>query len=97
MMKYAEAVVEDIRLLILQALAEDADYSHNELVLDGVLTKLGHGVSIDTLRTQLAWLDGQGLISVETLGETWIAKRQRSGLDVAKGRASVPGGRRPGP
>jgi len=97
MMKYAEAVVEDIRLLILQALAEDADYAQNEHVLDGVLTKLGHGVSIDTLRAQLAWLHDQGLINVETLGDMWIAKLQRRGMDVAAGRASVPGVRRPGP
>ena len=73
MMKYAEAVVEDIRLLILQALAQDADYSQNEHVLDGVLAKLGHGVSNDTLRTQLAWLHDQGLINVETLAVMWIS------------------------
>src|SRR3569832_2195593 len=96
-MKYSEVVIEDIRLLILQALAEDSDYAQNEHVLDGVLTKLGHGVSTDTLRAQLAWLHDQGLIHVETLGEVWSAKLQRRGMDVAAGRASVPGVRRPGP
>lgn len=96
-MSYSDIVTADIRLVVLQVLAQDSDYSQNEYVIDGMLAKLGHGVSADLLRAQLSWLHEQGLITVDALGEVWVAKLTRRGMDVAAGRASVPGVRRPGP
>ncbi|MEX0732856.1 MAG: hypothetical protein WED00_05745 [Aquisalimonadaceae bacterium] len=94
-MSYANVVASDQRLVILQALEEDADYSHNEHVLRSVLSQFGHSVSRDRLRTELNWLSEQGLVSVAETGGIHIAKLTARGEDVARGRARVPGVARP--
>lgn len=96
-MSYSDIVIADIRLVILQALAQDADYAQNEYVIDGLLGKLGHGVSGDLLRAQLSWLHEQGLVTVDALTDVWVIKLTRRGLDIADGRAHMPGVRRPRP
>lgn len=85
------------RLAILQLLAEDAAYAHNDAVLQAGLAALGHTVSGDALRTQLAWLAEQGLVTVREVGELQVARLTRRGADAAAGRAEVPGVARPGP
>lgn len=97
-MGYSEIVAADIRLCILQALAEDADYAQNEHVLDAVLTSLGHSLPGAQLRAQVAWLEEQGLVTLDNVANVVMVVRLTDrGNDVAKGRASVPGVRRPGP
>jgi hypothetical protein len=94
---FAKLVQEDMRLVVLRVLAEDADYSHNEHVLRSVLRSLGHTVSMDRLRTELSWLNEQGLIvSADTAGVI-VAKLTVRGLDAATGAAVVPGVKRPVP
>lgn len=94
-MSYADVVASDQRLVILQALEQDADYSHNEHVLRSVCASVGHNVSRDRLRTELNWLAEQGLISVEETAGTQVARLTARGEDVAQGRARVPGVARP--
>jgi hypothetical protein len=96
-MNYAKLVAEDMRLVVLRVLAEDADYSHNEYVLQRMLGRFGHNVSFDRLRSELAWLAEQNLVTTATAGEIWVAKLTRRGADVAAGRTIVPGVQRPGP
>ncbi|MEX2450923.1 MAG: ArsR family transcriptional regulator [Rhodospirillales bacterium] len=96
-MSFAEYVAEDIRLSILSLLAKDQGYSHNDRVLQRALEMLGHKVSADQVRTHLAWLADQGLVAVETVETFSIATLNQRGLDVAEGRALVPGVRRPQP
>lgn len=96
-MSYSDIVIADIRLVILQALAQDADYAQNEYVIDGLLGKLGHSVSGDLLRAQLSWLHEQGLVAIDALTDVWVIKLTRRGMDVAIGRAHTPGVRRPRP
>ncbi|WP_335342335.1 hypothetical protein [Sedimenticola hydrogenitrophicus] len=78
-------------------LEEDVDYAQNEIVLQGALSAVGHGISSDRLRTELAWLTEQGLISVENVAGLQVAKLTRRGEDVALGRSRVPGVARPRP
>lgn len=85
------------RLAILQLLAEDAGYAHNDAVLQAGLAALGHAVSADALRGQLAWLAEQDLVTVREVGELQVARLTRRGADAAAGRAAVPGVARPGP
>lgn len=99
MQPYNEFVAEDRRLAILRFLAEDSDYSLNDSVLQTALGHVGHGVSRDVLRNDLAWLSEQGLATVEQVmgGKVAVARLTDRGADVAAGRAVVPGVKRPTP
>ena len=57
----------------------------------------GHEVSLDALRTDLAWLAEQALVEVEDGAKVVFGTLTQRGLDVAEGRAKVPGVTRPGP
>jgi hypothetical protein len=97
-MSYSQLLADHQRLVILQALQEDAAFSHNEAVLQGMLAAVGHAISIDLLRAHLAWLDEQGLITVQeapVIG--MVAQLTRCGEDVALGRGQIPGVARPRP
>jgi hypothetical protein len=97
-MKFNEFARENRRLVVLQMLAEDADYAANEHVLRRGADAYGHSISQDTLRGDIAWLTEQGLITTDTVGSTTlVAKITARGLDVAQGRAIVPGVQRPRP
>lgn len=95
MSSFREVAAADQRLIVLQALEEDPGYSHNEGVLRSVLGTFGHQLSRDALRTELAWLDEQGLITVSDAGGVQVASLTSRGQDVALGRARVPGVARP--
>ncbi|MBM9605955.1 VpaChn25_0724 family phage protein [Desulfopila inferna] len=94
---FAKLVQEDMRLVVVRVLAEDADYSHNEHVLRSALRSLGHTVSMDKLRTELSWLAEQGLISASAPAGVMVAKLTARGLDVATGAVVIPGVKRPEP
>ncbi len=96
-MSFAKLVQEDMRLVVLRVLNEDASYSHNEHVLRSVLRSLGHTVSLDKLRTELTWLNEQGLISAVDTAGVMVAKLTARGLDVASGAVVIPGVKRPEP
>ncbi len=88
---------EHLRLAILEVLEQDADYAHNEAVLQTALGALGHGVSRDRLRSELAWLAEQGLVSVTDAAGIQVAKLSERGMDAALGRTRAPGVARPRP
>jgi Fe2+ or Zn2+ uptake regulation protein len=93
---YAALVREDQRLILLQALADEPDYATHEHLLRAALAELGHRLSADGLRVQLAWLDEQGLIDL--LGDrVKVARLTVRGQDVATGAAHTPGVARPRP
>lgn len=95
---FAALLAEDRRLIILRALAEDHDYALNDGVLKRALASLGHEVSRDMLRADLAWLKDQRLITLRELddGVIWVARATEDGVDVARGRPH-PGVARPLP
>lgn len=96
-MNYSEAVTADRRLVILKVLEGSTGYTCNEHLLGTVLASFGHQVGQDRLRTDLAWLQEQGLLATETVAGVQIAKINQRGLDVANGLSSVPGVKRPAP
>ncbi|MEW5974123.1 MAG: hypothetical protein AB1713_10245 [Pseudomonadota bacterium] len=98
MAAYSDVVSEHQRLVILQALTEDADYSHNEAVLHTMLAAIGHGLSLDALRAQLRWLEDVGLVTVEEVKLVGLVARVTArGVDAARGLARVDGVARPRP
>lgn len=87
---------EDRRLVLLRLLAEMPTYTANSSVLTMALASYGHAVTRDLVRTDLHWLQEQGLVIVGDLGPMLVATATERGQDVASGRAIVPGVKRPG-
>lgn len=101
-MSLTKIMQEDRRLVILRILHEDSDYSVNDSLLGKALAAYGHGVGRDVVRTELAWLAEQGLVTVEGLPRPGrdplqVATLTSRGAEVAEGRAQVPGIARPTP
>lgn len=88
---------EDRRGAILRILLDQAGYGANDGVLQIALERVGHRVSIDAIRADVAWLSEQGLASYVEERTCWVASISQRGEDVAAGRAKVPGVRRPRP
>jgi len=97
---YLEFMREDRRLAILRILADLPGYRSNSSILHTLLQHLAHTSSRDDVRTDIAWLAEQGLVSAELIAgidglfDVGLSER---GLDVSAGRALVPGIARPGP
>ncbi|MFH1984134.1 MAG: ArsR family transcriptional regulator [Pseudomonadota bacterium] len=92
---YADLVTADIRLVMLRTLAEDPGYSLNESVLQEVLAMFGHTISRDRVRTELRWLEEQGLVAVSEVMNVLVGKLTGRGADVASGASHVDGVKRP--
>lgn len=87
---------EYARLVILRLLMQVPGFALDERLLGKQVNAFGCGLSRDALRTQLAWLAEQGLVTVNLLsGIAQIAKLTVRGKDVAEGLAQVPGVARP--
>ncbi|WP_028586677.1 hypothetical protein [Desulfocurvus vexinensis] len=96
-MSYATLLQENRRLEILRALAQDPDYELNAPLLQDVLRLTGLGASADQVRTDVAWLAEQGLVTVRSLETVPLVRLTGRGCDVAAGLALVPGVARPRP
>lgn len=87
---------EQQRILILQLLNEDSDCCLNEQMLQKGLLMFGHNVSLDKVKTEVAWLKEQGCVTTEVVGPSVIlVKLTERGLDVVNQRAVIPGIDRP--
>ena len=95
---YAIALTEDRRLSVLLVLNETPGYSANAFLLRDAIGQIyGHNASIDQVRTDIAWLAEQVLVTARTVGDVTLATLSTRGADVAAGRASVPGVKKPMP
>ncbi|ELJ8641946.1 ArsR family transcriptional regulator [Vibrio cholerae] len=94
-MSFKELLTEDQRLVILRSLHEIDGMEANESILDLCLETYGHKVSRDSVRTLMAWLQEQGLITIRDVAGCQIASLTGRGEDVATGQARVPGVKRP--
>lgn len=97
MSAFSDIVAEDLRLAVLRLLDEAEGYDLNTDILREALARLGHRQSADKLRSEIAWLEEQGLVRTRHVGRVLVATVTERGLDAARGRATVPGVRRPGP
>ncbi|QHJ84405.1 MAG: hypothetical protein [Caudoviricetes sp.] len=94
-MSYAEFLKEDQRLVILRILNEMPSYSSNSSIIYSVLDHYGHAISRDQVKTHLSWLSQQNLVKSETIGSVIVARLTDFGADVAQGKVTVPGVKRP--
>lgn len=95
-MDFSERLQQDRRLVMMRLLAEMPMYCANSSVLHMALERFGHATTRDLVKTDLAWLSEQGLVKAEAMGPVLVATATERGLDVASGRATVPGVARPG-
>jgi Fe2+ or Zn2+ uptake regulation protein len=88
-----------LRLTLLRLLAEQPGYQGNSSVLTTAAdASAGFSCTRDQVKTELAWLAEQGLITTsEAIEGLVVAKLTERGGDVATGRAIVPGVQRPNP
>lgn len=94
---FARLLSEDRRLVLLRILDRAPGSEANHYILRDALDAMGHNVSRDVVRGELAWLEEQGLVSLEQLGGMTVAALTGRGHDVAQGRAVVPGVKKPVP
>ena len=93
---FTEYLREDQRLVMLRILVNMPSYKANSSVLTNVLGEYGHSPSRDLVKTELLWLQEQGLVSIDDISSLLIATLTERGADVAAGRAQVPGVKKPG-
>ena len=93
-MSLRDLLEEDRRLVILRSLV-DVGGEANESILNDCLDAYGHRVSRDQVRAQLAWLQEQGVVTIETVGSYMVASLTGRGQDVAEGRCVVPAIKKP--
>jgi hypothetical protein len=85
----------DVRLVTLRILSEMPGYRANSSVIANLLDQFGHSVTRDQVKTELRWLEEQGLLTIEDAGSVLVATLQERGQDVATGRAVVDGVAKP--
>lgn len=94
---FARLLSEDRRLVLLRVLDRAPGNEANHYILREALDSMGHNVSRDVVRTELAWLAEQGFVTIEEVGSMAVACLTGRGHDVANGRAVVPGIKKPVP
>jgi hypothetical protein len=96
---FREHLAGHVRLAVLRVLEEAPGYQANSAILLSAIEMLGLRTTRDGLETELAWLAEQGLVALERLlaERLTVATLTGRGLDVALGRALVPGVARPAP
>lgn len=97
-MSYHDHFAGHLRLTILRVLSEAPAYKVNDSLLTSACDAVGVPATRDQVRVQLAWLKEAGLVLLEEpVTKLTIATATERGLDVAAGRAFVPGVQRPSP
>lgn len=87
-----------VRLAVLRALLEAPTHSINDSMLTTAIEALGLPVTRDRLRTELGWLEEQGLILLLRPTEgLLVAKLRERGGEVAVGKVRIDGVQRPAP
>lgn len=97
-MSYADYSLKNVRLIILRALSEESDYTHNETILDEILKTFGHTKSRDYIRNQLRYLEEDaGAITLREAGTVLIATITQRGLDHVSLKIEIEGIQKPSP
>ncbi|HLJ65194.1 MAG TPA: ArsR family transcriptional regulator [Stellaceae bacterium] len=98
-MKFSETIAADRRLSLLELLGRASGATANHAILHSGLDELGHRCSRDQVRTELAWLQEQGLVTLRRVehgsASILVARLTERGEDAAKGRVRIPGVRAP--
>lgn len=85
---------EDQRFFILLSLVQ-MGYDGNASMLTTALDAYGHRVSATKMAEHLSWLNICGLVELSEIGSMTKAVLTQKGQDVAEGRETIAGVRRP--
>jgi repressor of nif and glnA expression len=97
-MSYADYFTAHLRLTILKILLEAPAYRANDSIIDTAVDSMGLNCSRDRVRTELVWLEEQGLvIRNQPHPDVTVACITERGRDVADGTSNCPGVQRPSP
>lgn len=96
-MNYPEHFAEHLRIAVLRVLDDAPGCRANSSILASAVHDLGLTTTRDLIKTQLTWLNEQGLVTTAVVGDMLVATLTDRGCDVAAGKAIVPGVRRPSP
>ena len=95
---YQQHYDAEARLVILKALAEQADYTLPENILVMTLQTFGFNRGREYVRNQLNWMkDTAGAVKLRTPGAAVIATITEAGLDHVQGRRVLDSIKRPSP
>jgi hypothetical protein len=94
---YSNFLAADRRLRTLCVLEQVGAFGANHEVIHDCLVPLGHSASHDLVKTDLAWLAEQGLVTLSQADGMTVAKLTTRGFDCTQGTAVVPGVKRPTP
>lgn len=92
---YSDHIGEHLRLALLKILLGAAGFRANDSVLTDASRQVGFSLPRDRVKTEIAWLAEQGLVTVEQLSHLQVVTLTQRGQDAAEGHATVPGVRRP--
>jgi len=85
------------RLSILRMLSTAPECRANESLITDVLNQFAIISTRDQVRTELGWLQEQGFVAIEIMGDLMVAEITEGGLEVAGGRRTHPDVQKPGP
>lgn len=95
---YLDIIDQDIRLIILKALAEQDDYSLHSEVLAQLLERFGHNVTRDYVHNQFRWLEKDArAITIVEAGSVLVATLTQHGLSHVQRKSRIEGVKRPSP
>ncbi|MBD8890911.1 hypothetical protein [Roseibium litorale] len=94
--EYRKEADANCRLVILRALADEADLTLNETLIESVLRTFGHTRSRDYIRAQIRKLEELGAVRVVEAGSVLVVQLRQPGLDHVERRAFLEGVGRPG-
>ncbi|NVJ90864.1 MAG: hypothetical protein HWE34_04360 [Methylocystaceae bacterium] len=82
---------DERRLAILRILSQAPAYTANASIIQDFLVDMGMNPSRDMVRTDLAWLDEQKLVSLNIDQGVYGAVASSRGIEAAEGKISIPG------
>ena len=89
---YHEHFVEEARLVILRALAEQSDYRLNDSLIVQVLNSYAFNKGRDFVRAQLEWLEqSAGAVTLTVMGSSVVAEITETGLEHVGRSRRLPG------
>ncbi len=95
-MSYADHFAAHVRIAILQILREADGFCAISSILAPALLDRDLPVSRDKVKTEIAWLAEQGLVTFVEHGGHYVATATERGRDIAAGLGKCPGVARPG-
>jgi len=86
-----------LRLTLLRLLVGAPGYRANSSIMHSAAAEFGLGASRDQIKSELAWLAEQGAVRNQDVSGVVVSTLTDRGLDVAEGRAHMPGVQKPAP